>query len=94
MKKILFGAILFTSIQTSIFAALPPLWQNVQELKIILNDKRLGDFLNSGDVIQSVKKTDDGWIIVTNHKRLNVKVQYENSQNPGPVQFRISFQEG
>ena len=94
MKKILGGLLLFIAIQGQSFAALPPLWQGVEELKVILADKRLGDYLDAGDVITAIKKTEEGWIIITNKKRVTVNLTYEKSSKPGPVQFRISFFEG
>ena len=91
MKKFLITLLLFTAIQGQTFAILPPLWQGVQELKVILADKQLGDYLDAGDAISAVKKTEDGWIIVTNKKRVAVHITYEPASKPGPVQFRISF---
>lgn len=91
MKKIFFGLILLIAIQGQSFAVLPPLWQGVQELKTILNDKRLGEYLDSGDVITSIKKTDDGWVIITNKKNVAVQVSYEHSPRPGPVPFSLKF---
>lgn len=94
MKKILASFLFFIAVQAQSFAALPPLWQGVQELKVILADKRLGDYLDAGDVITSIKKTEEGWVIITNKKRVTVNLTYEKSSKPGPVQFRISFLEG
>jgi hypothetical protein len=94
MKKILVSFSLFIALQGPIFAALPPLWQGVQELKVILADKRLGDYLDAGDAITSVKKVDEGWIIITTKKRVTVRLTYDNTSKAGPVQFRISFLEG
>jgi hypothetical protein len=93
MKKVLLSVFLLTLFQCHAFAALPPLWQGVQELKVILADKRLGNYLDAGDVITAIKKNEKGWIIITNKKRVTAEVSYESSSKPGPVQFSVKFKE-
>jgi hypothetical protein len=79
------------AINGSVTAALPPLWQNVAELKAIFADKNLGDHLDSGDAIIVIKKTEKGWLFVTNHHELPVHVINKDSTTPGPVQFDIEY---
>jgi hypothetical protein len=76
---------------SSLCAALPPLWQNVAELKSILSDEHLGSHLESGEAILDIKKTDQGWLIITNHHELPVHITYKESQMPGPAKFNIEF---
>jgi hypothetical protein len=73
------------------FGALPPLYQNAAEIKAILNDPKLGDYLESGELILEIKKSDSGWLIITNHHELPVKISYHQAEMPGPVPFSISF---
>lgn len=72
-------------------AALPPLWQNVAELKAILEDKRLGEKLESGEVIMEIENTDASWLITTNHNQLSVNVVYGKRDMPGPATFTLEF---
>jgi hypothetical protein len=94
MKKVLWMLSFITLIHVSCFAALPPLWQGVEELKVILADKGLAKHLDSGDVIVAIKKTEKGWTIVTNKKRVTALVTYETAERPGPQPFKVKFVEG
>jgi hypothetical protein len=91
MKKILFALTVFLSFNGIAFSSLPPLWQNVAEINAMINDKELANHLTSGDVIQDIKKTDDGWIIVTNHNHLPVHIVYATMSQPGPARFNVVF---
>lgn len=87
--RVIFFATLLTS--GSVYAALPPLWQNVAELKSILSDEHLGSHLESGEVILEIKKIDQGWLIITNHQELPIHITYKESKMPGPAQFNVEF---
>jgi hypothetical protein len=78
--------------QTVLFSALPPLFQNIAEIKAILIDKRLGQLLESGESIEEIKKVDDGYLIITNQHKLLAKVIYKPISRPGPAQFDIDFE--
>lgn len=91
MKKFLMLTVMCLACN-SLTAVLPPLWQNVAELKAILEDRSLGNHLQSGDVIESIEKIDNGWFIKTNHRSVNAIVHYEPQQMPGPAKFKIEFQ--
>ncbi len=75
----------------TVSAALPPLWQNVAELKSILSDEHLGSHLESGESIILIKKTEKGWLIITNHHELPVHIKYKEATMPGPAQYDIEF---
>lgn len=77
--------------QGMIFSALPPLYEDIAEIKAILEDQRLGQLLESGESIKEIKKSDQGYIIKTNHHKLYVKVIYKPNKMPGPAQFEIEF---
>lgn len=74
-------------------AALPPLWEDIAELKAILNDEHLSSnlsaHLQSGEVILAIKKIDQGWMIVTNHHQLPIRIVPKPQEMPGPMQFDV-----
>lgn len=88
MKKFL---PIFLLVCGSLSAALPPLWQNVAELKAILEDKELGATLQSGDAIESIEKTENGWVIKTNHRTAKIEVKVEPAKMPGPAKFTLQW---
>lgn len=89
MKKYVFSIMCLLTIDAG--ALLPPLWNDVAELKEILNDQRLGQFLQSGDSITTIEKKEHGWKIVTNHRTIEVSVHYKKQVMPGKGQFSIEF---
>ena len=93
MSTTFFRAIFLATLTAtgSLYATLPPLWQNVAELKSILSDEHLGSHLESGEVILDIKKTDQGWMIITNHHELPIHIVYKESKMPGPAQFNVEF---
>lgn len=92
MKKIICLLGVFIAINANGFASLPPLWQDVRELKAILDAKEFGDYLHSGEAIQDIKKTDNGWAIHTNQHIVNIQVNYQTKAQPGPARFILEFQ--
>lgn len=84
----------FLSISSSSLLAvaqLPPLYQDLKELRSILVSDNLGQLLPAGDTIQDIRKVEDGYLIVTNNHRLMAKVIYKDGKI-GPVPFTIEFQ--
>ncbi len=73
-------------------ALLPPVWQDVAELKEILSDKRLNQYLDSAELIQSIERIDGGWKITTNRASLIAKIRPEPQSMPGPEKFSITFE--
>lgn len=93
MKKwILFSIALFNFTHHGLFAALPPLYESVRELQAILSDDKLGQVLSSGDLILEIKKTDAGFLIITNKHEVLARVISEPSKLMGPAQFKIVFE--
>lgn len=91
MKKLLLLISAYVVFNGVAFGALPPLWQNVAEIKAILNDPKLGEFLSSADIIHEIKKSPQGWVIVTQREELSVEVVYQAASHPGPVPFTLIF---
>ena len=58
MKRLVFSVLLAGSY---LQAALPPLAQNVAELRAILNDPRLYELLDSAEVIQEIVHTNGSY---------------------------------
>lgn len=82
--------ILFLSF-ASAEAILPPVWQGVAEVRAILDSSELNQHLNSGDILESIIKNDDGWTIQTNRNSIHVKVVPEPQNMPGKEKFHIEF---
>ena len=72
-------------------AALPPLAQNIAELRALLNDSRLYELLGSGEVIQEIVRIKGGYEVVAKHQILHVEVHYLPPKNVGPARFELEF---
>ena len=75
--------------QTSLSAVLPPLYQGINELKDLLNEPKLGELLQSGEVIEEIKKVDNGYLIITNKHELLAEVVYQTNRRVGPAEYTI-----
>lgn len=91
MKKMLTAFVLGVMVSSHAFAVLPPLWQGVNEIKAILEDQQLSNAIPSGDVLLKIIKIHDGYMIITNKRKVFIKVNYEQNQQPGPAKFKIEF---
>jgi hypothetical protein len=72
-------------------AVLPPVWQGVTEIKAILNSQALDQYLDSGDILESIARHEDGWLITTSRSQVYVKVAPEPQNRPGPQRFHLEF---
>lgn len=77
--------------QGTLSALLPPAWEGVAELKAILNEKELANYLDSGDILQEVSKTEEGWLITTNRSYIAVRIIPLPQMQPGPEKFKLEF---
>lgn len=84
-------AVLILTIQLTIFASLPPLFEDIAEIQAILSDHRLNQLLESGESILEITKTKNGFLIKTNDHKLFAKVVYKPINRPGPLKFDIEF---
>jgi hypothetical protein len=75
------------------FAALPPLYQSANEIKTILSSKEFNQTLHSGEFITEIKKTKDGYELITNQNRVFVDVVFQPTSRPGPALFTVKFHE-
>ncbi len=85
---------LFVSLfATSLFAALPPLAQSTRELQALLADSHLQDWLGSGELIQDIIRTENGYLVMTRNYAMRVDIQYTPTEQKrvGPAQFQLQF---
>ncbi len=85
---------IFILLATSGFTALPPLAQNMRELKALLADEHLYEMLGSPEMIQAIVRNDEGYLLTTPHYTLQVNVHYLPAESGliGPVRFQLEFQ--
>ncbi|NDD58267.1 MAG: hypothetical protein EBZ47_03310 [Chlamydiae bacterium] len=94
MHKLLFPLITAMVSFTGICqAALPPLPQAAREIEAIVKN----DFFRSKGMLSEgfvkIEKTDEGFIVETNHFVIPVIVEYLPKKMPGPVHFEVYFDE-
>jgi hypothetical protein len=85
MKKLL-PLLLLTN---SAFALLPPLYESIAQLQTLLDQKLP---LESAEVIESITKTDEGYLIKTNYSSLNAVITPLPQSKPGPAKYEIRFE--
>lgn len=88
MKKLILLSVL--SLNTA-YALLPPLWESVAQIKAVLSDEHLKDYLESGEVIESIDRSDEGYTIKTNHSELKAIIQAVPQTMPGPAKYKVHF---
>lgn len=85
MKKI--ALFLLFSSASFVDAVLPPLWQSRDEIKSLLQVPDLGKYLDSSELIVEIKKSDFGYLIITNKHTLEARIRYQPQDRPGPQTF-------
>ena len=88
MKNIVLIALLAFS---PLAAILPPLAESLRELKAILQDGRLYSLAGSAEMIDSITRTESGFLVTTTHKEIEVTVNYLPNLNIGPKPFELDF---
>lgn len=78
---------------SSVEGLLPPLYEGIKEIQTILASPELSSKLTSGDVIEKIERTETGFRITTNKRSVDVKIDYEKTQNIGPASFKLTFSE-
>lgn len=82
-----------TLVTHSAEGALPPLYQSAKEIQAILGSPELSKRLSSGELIQKIERTNNGFIIETNHHQLEIEVVYQKTNLIGPQSFKLVFRE-
>lgn len=72
---------------------LPPLYENIKEIQAILGSPEIGERLQSGEVINKIERTSNGFAIQTNMHQLDVEVVYQKEGRIGPASFKLVFGE-
>jgi len=90
MKKWFLLSFVFSA--TSVFALLPPLYESAREIDAILQNDAFKGALPSGDMILEIRRTPTGgYVIITQHYRLEVDVLYKKQSMPGVADFDLRF---
>lgn len=80
-------------ISSSVYSALPPLVQSINEIKAILLDNRLSEIIPVAESIEKIIKIEHGYLLLTPKFGLKVNVNYLPQEKPGPLRFNLHFQE-
>ncbi|MDP1836763.1 MAG: hypothetical protein Q8K75_12670 [Chlamydiales bacterium] len=83
--------IMMFAFSSNAFALLPPLYNSAEQIKGMLESSKLGQVLESGELIESIVRTDHGYEIITNKHRVNVTVTAAKQMMPGPAKYQYSF---
>lgn len=88
-KLVLLTLFLFYS--ASSIALLPPYYESAKEIIAILSDARVAEKITSGRVINSITKTESGYMISAGTCTLQIKIKYLPLPNGmvGPAVFEI-----
>lgn len=78
----------------TVYGALPPLAQSAREIEALVSDPELQKRLGSAEAIEEIRRTDEGYAVLTRSRLLLVQVEHLSSrQKIGPVSFQFRFQE-
>lgn len=92
LKKLsVVAAISFSLITLSANAALPPLYESLNEYKSLLNSQELASKLGSAEGIKDVKRTEKGFLVTANKYTMKVDLIYDAQEHPGPAKFHFVF---
>jgi len=73
-------------------AALPPAVQRSREMEAILTSPELYDLLGPTEMIDSIEKTEEGYLVRTSNFYVEVTIVYlRDVRKIGPVEFRLEF---
>ena len=72
-------------------ALLPPLWQSIDEIKSMLEQPDLSNYLESADYIENISRIEKGFLITTNKHILEAHIHYLPQDKPGRALFSWTF---
>ncbi|MBM3193102.1 MAG: hypothetical protein FJZ59_02570 [Chlamydiae bacterium] len=87
MKYVVFAVLILGSV----FGALPPFAQTERELREILNNPKLHEFIPLSDAFEEIVKTEEGYLIKTNKREVRAIIHYKESGKIGPAEFTVEF---
>lgn len=92
MKRIIFTILFLFALSTS-YAALPPLYHTLNEIKGIINDERLTEMLGSAEGITKIERNENGYLVTSYRYQIQVDVNYLPQPYPGSGKFELKFHE-
>ncbi len=73
---------------------LPPAIQRNREIQAILADPFIYSRLGASEMVESIQKTENGYLITTQNFTVSVEVVYvREGRKIGPAEFRLEFSE-
>lgn len=88
MRILIFG-LMALILQLELSAALPPLYQSMNEFKVLLTNQQLIDQLDSAEALVEIKREKGGFRIVTSKKTLWAELIFDPVEMPGPAKFHF-----
>lgn len=89
MKNLVVAALCLFALPLT--AVLPPVWQDVAEIKAVLTDPALTQQLDSAELIQSINRIEKGWEIHTNKQTVVAEIVTQPQSSPGPERFKVLY---
>jgi hypothetical protein len=90
MRILIFG-LMALMMQLKLSAALPPLYQSMNEFKALLTNQQLIDQLDAAEALVEIKKEKGGFQIVTSKKTLWAELIYDPIEMAGPAKFHFEI---
>jgi hypothetical protein len=91
-KTLIFAALAITScLSLEAEALLPPLFETINEYKMLITSDELGKRLDSGEAIVDIERREGGFMIITNKSTLEVDIVKDKQETPGPGKFHLVF---
>lgn len=73
-------------------ALLPPLFESINEYKMLINSDDLGKKLDSGEAIVDIERREGCcFLIITNKSTIEVDIVKDKQETPGPGKFHLIF---
>lgn len=95
MQKIIKSFLVLSAMSLAAFGniegALPPIHQSIKEYKALIESPELSQQLGTGEGITEIQRVENGFVVKSFHKTLNVEVVYDQQDRPGAVKFHLVF---
>jgi hypothetical protein len=91
MKIFSYAIIALLCTSQAAFAVLPPLYQSLGEIEMILRSPELSKYLTSADIIENIQRTENGYLVQGSKHQVAVRVIALPAKMPGPTQFRLEW---
>jgi hypothetical protein len=91
MKKFICLFLCVAGFAAPSFAALPPIYQSLKELQMLVQDPRLAQQFKPGEMITCIQKDGDHFVVSSKQSEVIVGIVYEQLEQPGPARFHFDF---